>query len=167
MPLVNLVDTPAYIVGSRSEQSGIIRHGAKLLYAYAEATVPIVSVVLRKGFAGAYSAMGSHFIGGDIVFAWPWAEFSIFGVEAGMNILMLNHKLKEKAAKADDPEKFKQQLRQEYKDKYLDLYKIAPMRHVDDLIEPKETRPAIIKALDMLENKKPERAWRKHGIMPV
>jgi len=167
IPLVNLVDTPAYVVGKQSEQSGIIRHGAKLLYAYAEATVPIVSVVFRKGYAGAYAAMGSHFIGGDLVFAWPWAEFSIFGVDAGISILMTSRKLRDKVANADDPEKYKEEMREEYRKKYLDIYEEAPFRHVDDIIEPKETRPTIIKALNVLSDKKPERAWRKHGIMPV
>ena len=167
VPIVNLIDTPAYVVGTKSEQSGIIRHGAKVLYAYAEATVPMITVVIRKGYAGAYVAQGSKYIGGDLLFAWAGAEFSIFGVDTGMSIIERGSWYKEQLTAAGDPEAFEKEIREEYQRKYIDIYNVRAYQHYDDIIEPGETRPTLIKALEVLSGKKVEEAWRKHGNMPV
>lgn len=168
IPIVHFIDTPAYLVGSKSEQEGIIRHGAKLLHAECEATVPILTLNIRKSYAGAALAMGSRALGvADFAAGWPWAEFSIFGVDAGMNIILRSSRVKEALANAEDPDQLMKQWRQEYTDKYIETYRVTPVRHLDTIIEPRETRPVLIKALESLRGKKKELPWKKHSNIPL
>lgn len=168
IPIIHIIDTPAYLVGTQSEREGIIRHGAKMLYAESEATVPVLCVVLRKGYGGAFVAMGSRTLGvADYYVAWPTAELSIFGVDAGMSILLRSSRLKKTLAEAKDQKTLLQSWKDEYYKKYIDLYSVAPGRHVDDIIEPANTRPCLIKALELLLTKKKELPWKKHGNIPL
>jgi acetyl-CoA carboxylase carboxyltransferase component len=163
IPLVNLVDVPGYLPGIKQEHRGIIRHGAKMLYAYSEATVPIISVVLRKSYGGAIPAMCCHETGADQFFAWPTAEFAMMGSEAAVEILYRTE-IKE----AKDPDAFRQKKIKEYEDTFSTPYFAASKQYVDAVIRPKDTRSKIIKALLMLENKEADsRPWRKHGNIPL
>jgi acetyl-CoA carboxylase carboxyltransferase component len=168
IPIVHFVDTPAFVVGARSEHEGLILHGAKLLFAQSEATVPILSVVIRKAFGGAFQAMGSRSMNvADFVVAWPWAEFAIFNAETGLSIVSRSVSAKKHLAEAKDPEKLKAQWREEYRKKYIELYEIAPVQHADAIIEPRETRPVLIRALENIRGKKKEVPWKKHGNIPL
>ncbi|MFC1945837.1 acyl-CoA carboxylase subunit beta [Chloroflexota bacterium] len=168
IPIIHLVDTPGYLVGSQSEKEGIIRHGAKLLFAESEATVPVITLVLRKGYAGATGAMGSRAMRvADYAIAWPIAKFSIMGIDAGMSVLKRTSKMKKGLAETENPEALLQSWEEEYEKKYLDLYAVAPVRHVDEIIDPSQTRPTIIRALELLRTKKKEIPWKKHGNIPL
>ncbi|EDY36425.1 hypothetical protein ABOONEI_415 [Aciduliprofundum boonei T469] len=162
IPIVTLVDVPGYMPGVAQEHGGIIRHGAKLLYAYSEATVPKITVILRKAYGGAYIAMGSKHLRADVVYAWPNTEIAVMGPEGAVNIVF-RREIKE----AENPEKRRQELINEYRDKFANPYVAASRLYVDDIIYPHETRPKIIQALNMLENKKEERPEKKHGNIPL
>ena len=154
IPIVTYVDVPGFLPGTTQEYGGIIRHGAKMLYAYCEATVPKVTVIVRKAYGGAYIAMCCRELGADMVFAWPTAEIAVMGPDGAANIIFKN-----------DPEK--EQKKQEYIEEFSTPYKAAEHGYVDCVIEPKATRPRIIDALAMLASKREERPAKKHGNMPL
>ena len=162
IPIVTLTDTPGYFPGVDQEHGGIIRHGAKLLYAYSEATVPKVNVILRKAYGGAYIAMSSKHLATDIVMAWPTAEIAVMGPDGAANIIFKND-IKE----SDDPIATRADKIQEYKDKFATPFMAAQRGYVDDVIEPDSTRPRIIAALEMLQSKRDSRPAKKHGNLPV
>ena len=162
IPIVTLTDVPAFLPGVDQEHGGIIRHGAKLLYAYSEATVPKVNVILRKAYGGAYIAMSSKHLGTDLVFAWPTAEIAVMGPEGAANIIF--HK---EIQAADNPMEKRQEKIQEYRDQFSTPYKAAARGYIDDVIEPEATRPRLISALEMLESKRENRPPKKHGNFPV
>lgn len=154
IPLVNLVDVPGFLPGTSQEYGGIIRHGAKVLYAYSEATVPKVTVITRKSYGGAYIGMCSRHLGADMVFAWPTAEIAVMGPAGAANIIFRGDaEVKEKTEK--------------YVEEFATPYKAAERGYVDMIIEPKETRMRIIEALKMLETKSETRPAKKHGNMPL
>lgn len=158
IPLLTLVDVPGYLPGIEQERKGILRHGSKILYAFAEATVPQVSLILRKAYGGAYCAMDSKALSSDIAFAWPICEFAVMG--AGGAVDVIYHKqLKE----AEEPVKLRAELIKKYEDKYLDPYYAAMCGMIDEVILPEETREKIIAAFDSLEDKKIEILPKKHG----
>ena len=160
IPIVTLVDTPGYMPGTNQEHNGIIRHGSKLLYAYSEATVPKITVVIGKAYGGAYIAMGSKNLRTDINYAWPTARIAVLGSEGAVNIM--NRK---ELASSKDPESLKKQLIDEFTEKFANPYVAASNGTVDTIIDPAETRPMIIKALEMLSNKRDRQLPRKHGNM--
>ena len=162
IPLVTLTDVPGYFPGVEQEQNGIIRHGAKLLYAFSEATVPKINVILRKAYGGAYIAMNSKHLGADIVMAWPTAEIAVMGPEGAANIIFKND-IKE----SSDPVTTRNEKIQEYRNKFASPYEAAKRGYVDDVIEPDSTRPRIIAALEMLASKRDSRPAKKHGNLPV
>jgi acetyl-CoA carboxylase carboxyltransferase component len=158
IPIVTLVDTPGYLPGTDQEHNGIIRHGSKLLFAYCEATVPKVTCIIGKAYGGAYIAMGSKNLRADINYAWPTAEIAVLGPEAAITII---HRRDLKSS-ADAVAK-KKQLAKEYRDKFANPYIAAERGTIDLVINPAETRPMIIQALNALANKKEPRPWKKHG----
>ncbi|MBF8267660.1 MAG: malonate decarboxylase subunit beta [Dehalococcoidia bacterium] len=162
IPLVTLVDVPGFLPGPDQESRGIIRHGAKLLYAYAEATVPKVSVLTRKAYGGAYIVMSSKHLRGDINYAWPSAEIAVMGAEGAVNIIH-----RELIEQAEDKDKTRQRLTQEYQERFNNPYIAASRGFVDDVIDPAETRPKIIAALEMLQNKRDTLPPKKHGNLPL
>lgn len=163
IPLITLVDVPGFLPGTSQEYGGIIRHGAKMLYAWAEASVPKISCIIRKMYGGSIPAMGVHQIGFDQVFAWPTAEMQMVGAEAAVQVLY-GKELKT----VKDPEEFFKERVKEYQETYLTPYHSASRSVIDAVIHPKDTRKRIISALNILETKKePSRAWRKHGNMPT
>jgi propionyl-CoA carboxylase beta chain len=162
LPLVTFVDSPGFLPGVSQEHRGIIRHGAKVLFAYSEATVPKISIVTRKAYGGAYVVMSSKYLGTDINFAWPSAEIAVMGPEGATNILY-----RKQLAEAEHPEEERQRLEAEYRHRYLNPYAAARAGYVDNVIEPAATRPAIINALKAIQNKSETHAPRKHGNMPV
>lgn len=163
IPLVTMVDVPGFLPGVRQEHSGIIRHGAKMLYAWTEATVPKISMILRKMYGGAIPAMGVHQIGFDQVFAWPSAEMQMVGAEPSVKILY-----RREMAAAEDPKDFFDKKIEEYKDLYLTPYHSASRSVIDGVIHPKDTRKQIISALRILADKaEPPRPYRKHGNIPL
>lgn len=161
IPLVNLVDVTGYLPGTNQEHDGVIRHGAKVLYAYSEAVVPKISLVLRKAYGGAYIALVSKDMGFDRVIAWPGAEIAVMGAEQAVSIINKG-KLSGK-----EPEKAKAELINEYSQKYLNPYAAAKLGKVDMIIEPKDTRTALSKCLEVLISKREKRPSKKHGNMPV
>lgn len=162
VPIIMFVDVPGYLPGVEQEHGGIIKHGAKLVYAYTEATVPKITVILRKAYGGAYIAMGSKSLGADIVYAWPTAEIAVMGPEGAVKIIF-----KKELAKAKEPEElFRQKLR-EYRALFANPYKAAELGLIDDVVEPRKTRPILIKALEVLQNKREEYYPRKHGNIPL
>ena len=162
LPIVTFVDSPGFLPGVAQEYGGIIRHGAKVLYAYAEATSPKVSVVTRKAYGGAYVVMSSKYLGTDITYAWPSAEIAVMGAEGAANILY-GRQIKAAA----DPEAERARLTQEYQETYLNPYVAAKAGYIDEVIEPAETRQKLIEALAALQNKVETNPPRKHGNMPV
>jgi acetyl-CoA carboxylase carboxyltransferase component len=162
IPLVTLVDVPGFLPGVGQEHGGIIRQGAKLLYAYCEATVPKVTVITRKAYGGAYDVMSSKHIRGDVNLAWPTAEIAVMGIEGAVNIVFRNE-----LAAADDPEALRGRLEREYRDTLANPYVAAARGYVDDVIEPRETRPRLINALEMLKNKRDTNPPKKHGNIPL
>ena len=162
IPLISFVDTPGYLPGIKEEHKGIIRHGAKMLYAWKEATVPKVTCIIRKAYGGAYSAMDAKELGADIVLAWPSAEVAIMGAEGAVSVLY-----RKELDAAADKERVREEKIQEYQAKFVTPYYTASKRQIDILIRPQETRPHIIRSLEMLENKKIRRAERKHGNIPL
>ncbi len=162
IPLVTFVDVPGYMPGTDQEFRGIIRHGAKLLFAYAEATVPKVSIIIRKAYGGAYIAMSSKSLRGDINYAWPTAEIAVMGPEGAVNVIYRNE-----IKKSENAEEVKQRLVREYRDKFANPYVAAARGYIDDIIAPQETRPKVIKALQMLRNKDICNITKKHGNIPL
>ena len=162
IPLLTLVDVPGYLPGTTQEYGGIIRHGAKILYAYSEATVPKVTLVTRKAYGGAYIAMCSKSLGADTVFAWPTAEIAVMGSEGAVNIIF-----KKEIAKADDKVSAKQKILEEYETEFATPYKAAERGFVDDIIEPHTSRQRIIDAFNMLQGKREKRPPKKHGNIPL
>jgi len=162
IPLVTLVDVPGFMPGTSQEYGGIIRHGAKLIYAYAEATVPKVSIITRKAYGGAYDVMSSKHLRGDINYAWPSAEIAVMGPEGAVNIIF-----REAIAKAEDPEATRQRLVEEYKAQFANPYQAASRGYIDDVIDPRDSRPKLIRALDMLQNKRDTLPPKKHGNIPL
>jgi propionyl-CoA carboxylase beta chain len=162
IPLITFEDVPGFLPGLAQEHGGIIRHGAKLLYAYAEATVPKITVITRKAYGGAYIVMSSKHLRGDINLAWPTAEIAVMGPEGAINILY-----RRELAEADDPNALKTKLVQEYRDTLANPYVAASRGYLDDVIEPSQTRPRLINALEMLQNKRDENPPKKHGNIPL
>ena len=157
IPLINFVDVPGYLPGTDQEYNGIIKHGAKMLYAYSEATVPKISLVMRKAYGGAYIAMVSKDMGFDKVIAWPIAEIAVMGPEQAIKILY----------KKEKSNKIKTKKTEEYKEKFLNPYDAAKQGKVDLIIEPKDTRKTLIKCLEMLINKREKKPAKKHGNIPL
>ncbi|MBE5884320.1 MAG: acyl-CoA carboxylase subunit beta [Lachnospiraceae bacterium] len=162
IPLVTLVDVPAFLPGTAQEHNGIIRHGAKVLYAYSEATVPKISLIMRKAYGGAYIAMNSKEMGADMVFAWPIAEIAVMGADGAVNIAF-----KRKIKAASDPEAMRAQCKKEYEDRFLNPYVAASRGYVNEVIRPEETRDKILKALKTLKHKKEDAPKKKHGNIPL
>ncbi|NWJ45064.1 MAG: acyl-CoA carboxylase subunit beta [Chloroflexi bacterium] len=162
IPIVTLVDVPGFLPGVGQEYGGIIRHGAKLLYAYCEATVPKVTVIVRKAYGGAYDVMSSKHVRGDINYAWPSAEIAVMGVDGAVNIIF-----KDQIEKSENPDKTRKQLEAEYTEKFASPYVAAGRGYIDDIIEPKDTRFKIITALEMLKNKRDTNPPKKHGNIPL
>ena len=162
IPLLTFVDVPGFMPGIDQEHGGIIKHGAKLLYAYCEATVPRIQVITRKAYGGAYVVMNSKSIGADVAFAWPSAELAVMGAAGAVEIVN-----RREIAEADDPDAKKAELVEEYSEKFLNPYGAADRGYVDDVIAPADTRRKVNAALDMLESKREELPPRKHGNMPL
>jgi len=162
IPLVTFTDTSGYLPGVGQEHGGVIRHGAKLLYAYSEATVPKVTVIIRKAYGGAYVAMCSRHLGADQVFAWPSAEIAVMGPEGAANIIF-----KKDIDEAQDPQAARMEKIEEYKRNFANPYKAAARGYVDDIIDPAMTRYKLALAIQMLHDKHEERPEKKHGNMPV
>ena len=161
IPLVTLVDLPGYLPGVDQEHAGVIRHGAKVLYAYSEATVPKITVIIRKAYGGGYIAMCSRHLRADFVFAWPTAEIAVMGPEGAANIIFRNE-----IKNAENPEEMRKQKIKEYKEKFANPYVAAAYGYVDAVIEPKETRNFIVHALEVSSLKLEVTPRKKHGIPP-
>lgn len=162
IPLITFMDSPGFLPGVAQEHNGIIRHGAKIVYSFCEATVPKITVITRKGYGGAYIVMGSKNIHNDLVFAWPSAEIAVMGAEGAVNILY-RKELKEMA----NPEEERARLVAEFKEKFNKPYRTAMGGFVDDIIIPAETRPRLIAALELLRDKQTSLPPKKHGCMPL
>jgi propionyl-CoA carboxylase beta chain len=162
VPLVTLVDVPGFLPGTAQEWGGIIRHGAKLLYAYAEATVPKLTVITRKAYGGAYDVMSSKHIRADFNLAWPTAEVAVMGPEGAVNIVF-----RKEIEEADDPDARRAELIADYKERFANPYTAAERGYVDDVVEPRRTRPALIGALETALTKRAEAPRRKHGNIPL
>ncbi len=162
IPIITFEDVPGFLPGVTQEHGGIIRNGAKLLYAYCEATVPKVTIITRKAYGGAYDVMSSKHIRGDISYAWPSAEIAVMGPEGAVNIIF-----RKQIAEAEDPEAERARLVQEYRDTFANPYVAAARGYIDDVIEPSQTRPRLIEALQMLQNKRDTNPPKKHGNIPL
>jgi acetyl-CoA carboxylase carboxyltransferase component len=162
IPLITFEDVPGFLPGLSQEHGGIIRSGAKLLYAYCEATVPKITVITRKAYGGAYDVMNSKHIRGDLNLAWPTAEIAVMGPDGAVNIIF-----RDELRKAEDPVARKAELVAMYREKFANPYVAAEWGYIDDVIEPKETRPRLINALEMLQNKRDSNPPKKHGNIPL
>ncbi|MEE8147281.1 MAG: acyl-CoA carboxylase subunit beta [Longimicrobiales bacterium] len=162
VPLVVFEDVPGFLPGVGQEHAGVIRHGAKLLYAFAEATVPKLTVITRKAYGGAYDVMSSKHIRGDVNLAWPTAEIAVMGPKGAVEVLF-----RKEIAEADDPEEFVEAKIAEYRERFAHPYVAAGRGYVDDVIDPRDTRPRLINALDMLRNKRDANPVKKHGNIPL
>jgi propionyl-CoA carboxylase beta chain len=162
IPLVTFVDVPGFLPGTAQEFGGIIKHGAKLLYAYCEATVPKLTVITRKAYGGAYDVMSSKHVKADVNYAWPTAEIAVMGPKGAVEIIF-----KKEIAESKDPEKAVEQKVEEFVEKFANPYIAAEKGYIDDVIEPKTTRPRLIKALTMLANKRDSLPPKKHGNIPL
>lgn len=162
IPIITFTDVPGYLPGSEQEHNGVIRHGAKLLYAFSEATVPKINVIVRKAYGGAYIAMNSKHLGADMVFAWPTAEIAVMGPDGAANIIFKND-----IANSSDPMAARAEKIEEYTEKFANPFVAAGRGYVDDVIEPDSTRPRIISALEMLMSKRETRPAKKHGNIPL
>jgi acetyl-CoA carboxylase carboxyltransferase component len=161
IPIVTLEDMPGYLPGVDQEHAGVIRHGAKLLYAYSEATVPKITVIIRKAYGGGYIAMNSRHLGADFVFAWPTAEIAVMGPEGAANIVF-----RKEISEAENPDEVRKQKVQEYKEKFANPFVAATKGFIDEIIEPKETRARLIHSLEVSGSKVDARPEKKHGIPP-
>jgi propionyl-CoA carboxylase beta chain len=162
IPVISFVDVPGFLPGVEQEHNGIIRHGAKLLYAYAEATVPKVTVITRKAYGGAYVVMNSRSLRADAVFAWPTAEIAVMGAQGAVNVIH-----RRAIAEAPDPDERRSQLISEYEERFNNPYLAAERGLVDEIIEPRETRPRLIRTLDVLRTKREVMPPKKHGNIPL
>jgi acetyl-CoA carboxylase carboxyltransferase component len=162
IPIITFVDVPGFLPGVAQEHGGIIRNGAKLLYAYCEATVPKITIITRKAYGGAYDVMSSKHIRGDVNYAWPTAEIAVMGPEGAVNIIF-----RQEITESDDSEARRDALVEEYREKFANPYVAAARGYVDDIIEPSDTRPRLIEALQMLQNKRDANPPKKHGNMPL
>ncbi|MCD6162632.1 MAG: acyl-CoA carboxylase subunit beta [candidate division Zixibacteria bacterium] len=162
IPLITFEDVPGFLPGTVQEHGGIIKHGAKLLYAYCEATVPKITLITRKAYGGAYDVMSSKHIRGDINYAWPSAEIAVMGPKGAAEIIF-----KKEIAASDDPEALLKQKEEEYRELFASPFKAAERGYIDDIIMPETTRPRLIKALRMLENKRDQNPPKKHGNIPL
>jgi acetyl-CoA carboxylase carboxyltransferase component len=162
IPLITFEDVPGFMPGTDQEHHGIIRAGAKLLYAYCEATVPKLTVITRKAYGGAYCVMSSKHIRGDLNLAWPTAEIAVMGPDGAVSIIS-----RKEIEEAKDPTKKKAALVTDYREKFANPYVAAQRGFIDDVIEPKETRPRLINALEMLQNKRDSNPPKKHGNIPL
>ncbi|MDK1019024.1 MAG: acyl-CoA carboxylase subunit beta [Actinomycetota bacterium] len=162
IPLVTLVDVPGFLPGVDQEHDGIIRHGAKLLYAFSEATVPRITVIMRKAYGGAFLVMNSRAVRADLVFAWPTAQIAVMGADGAVNVIH-----RRELAAAEDPAALRAELVSDYEERFNNPYVAAENGLVDDVIEPKETRPRLIRALDMLRDKRESLPAKKHGNIPL
>jgi len=162
IPLVTFEDVPGFLPGTAQEHGGIIKHGSKLLYAYCEATVPKLTVITRKAYGGAYDVMSSKHIRGDINYAWPSAEIAVMGPKGAAEIIF-----KREIEAASNPQELLEKKIEEYREKFANPYEAAARGYIDDIIEPKETRPRLIRALELLQNKKDTTPPKKHGNIPL
>jgi len=162
IPIISLVDVPGYLPGVEQEYGGVIRHGAKVLYAYSEATVPKITLIMRKAYGGAYIAMGSRSVRADLVYAWPIAEIAVMGPEGAANVIY-----RKEIAKADDPDQLRQNKIDEYKDNFANPYIAAKRGMVNDVIKMEESRTKLINGLEMMINKKEKSQTKKHGNIPL
>ena len=162
IPIITFVDVPGFLPGVDQEWKGIIRNGAKLLYAYCEATVPKIAVVTRKAFGGAYIVMASKHLRTDVNFAWPMAEIAVMGSEAAVNIIF-----RRELQQADDPVAKQKEIEKEYREKFYNPYEAASYGYIDEVILPSETRPKLIEALWPLLTKRENRVAKKHGNIPL
>ena len=162
IPLLTFVDVPGFLPGTTQEYGGIIKHGAKLLYAFAEATVPKVTVITRKAYGGAYDVMASKHIRADVNFAFPTAEIAVMGPDGAVNIIF-----RKELVNSDNPEATKAELVADYRERFASPYKAAELGYIDEVIMPSETRPKVIKAFEMLKNKRDTNPPRKHGNIPL
>jgi acetyl-CoA carboxylase carboxyltransferase component len=162
IPLLTFVDVTGFLPGTDQEYGGIIRHGAKLLYAYCEATVPRVQVITRKGYGGAFVVMNSKSIGADLAFAWPSAEIAVMGADGAVSIIF-----RKEIDVANDAKARREELVLEYEDRFLNPYQAAERGYVDDVIDPRDTRRALIQAFAMLRTKREQLPARKHGNGPL
>ncbi|MDP2172637.1 MAG: acyl-CoA carboxylase subunit beta [Candidatus Cloacimonadaceae bacterium] len=162
VPIIVLEDVPGFLPGTNQEHNGIIRHGAKMLYAFAEATVPKITVILRKAYGGAYCVMNSRHMRADLVYAWPSAEIAVMGPKSAVEVIF-----RKEAQASDDPKKALKEREEEYREKFANPYNAAERGFIDDIIEPARTRFRLIRALEMLANKKDSIPARKHGNIPL
>jgi acetyl-CoA carboxylase carboxyltransferase component len=162
IPLVTFVDVPGFLPGTQQEYGGIIRHGAKLLYAYCEATVPKLTIITRKAYGGAYDVMASKHVRADFNFAWPTAEIAVMGVDAAVKIIF-----RKELAQASDPTTRLAELVEDYQNRFANPYVAAERGYVDDVIEPRETRPTLIRALRLARSKRQSLPAKKHGNIPL
>jgi propionyl-CoA carboxylase beta chain len=162
IPIITLVDVPGFLPGTEQEWNGIIRRGAKLLYAYGEASVPLITVITRKAYGGAYIVMGSKHLGADINLSWPTGQIAVMGAQGAVNILY-----RRELADADDAEVLRKELLDNYEDTLLNPYIAADRGFIDAVIEPQETRHQITRALRALRNKRVALPPRKHGNIPL
>jgi propionyl-CoA carboxylase beta chain len=162
IPIVTFEDVPGFLPGTEQEWRGIIRHGAKLLYAYCEATVPKLTVITRKAYGGAYDVMGSKHIRGDYNVAWPTAEIAVMGAKGASEILY-----RKEIEAAQNKEQRTQELQDQYNAEFANPYEAAERGYIDDVIEPQQTRQELIKALHMLRTKEDTNPWKKHGNIPL
>jgi acetyl-CoA carboxylase carboxyltransferase component len=161
IPVISLLDSPAYMIGKKMESEGMIYKGAKLLHAYAEATVPLITVIVRKAYAGSYIAMGSQYIGADLVYAWPSAEISSVASKTAASIIF-----RKEIAAAENKEQI-DSLMQYYYENYVNPIRAASLRHINDIIQPSETRPILMKSLNLIQSKKKKIPEKKHGNIPL
>ena len=162
VPIITFVDCPGFLPGTAQEYGGVIRHGAKIIYAYCEATVPKISIVTRKAMGGAYVAMGSKQMRNDITFAWPTAQIAVMGAQAAVNVLF-----RDEIKKAADPAACEAELLDEYREKFFNPYRAADVGQIDEVIEPRETRPRLARALEVVRTKVQQNPPKKHGLSPV
>jgi acetyl-CoA carboxylase carboxyltransferase component len=162
IPIINLVDVPGYLPGTEQEWGGIIRHGAKMLFAYSEATVPKITLTIRKAYGGSYLGMCSKDLGADFVFCWPSTELAVMGAEGAAPIIF-----RRELESADDSEKLLEEKIREYRQEFANPYRAAEHLHVDDVLDPAETRPRLIEALEMVITKTEDRPAKKHGTIPT
>ena len=162
IPIITFMDVPGYLPGTAQEYGGIIRHGAKILYAFAEATEPMITIITRKGYGGAFDVMASRHIGADLVYAWPTAEIAVMGPDGAINIIF-----RKEIEAAKNKEKKREELVKEYREKFANPYVAAGLGYIDKVIFPRETRPLICSGLEMLESKRKSRPPKKHGNIPL
>ncbi len=162
IPILTFVDVPGFLPGTAQEYGGIIRHGAKLLYAYCEATVPRIQIITRKAYGGAYVVMNSKSIGADLAFAWPSAEVAVMGPQGAVNIIF-----RKEIETAADPNERRTELIAEYTERFANPYIAAERGYVDDVIDPRDTRRVLVRSLAMLRTKREQLPQRKHGNVPL